>query len=150
MHSGLSVKLIGEYVDIAIFSALGLMSFVAVWFTIERIIFYTKLDFSLYDDPDRLDLDLSRNLTTLYIIYSNAPYVGLLGTVLGVMVTFYDMSTSSTGLDAKAITLGLSLALKATAFGLVVAIPTLVVYNAMLRKTDVLSEQFKLAHKKRA
>ncbi|CRF46544.1 TonB-system energizer ExbB [Helicobacter heilmannii] len=150
MISGLSVKLIGEYVDIGIFMALGVMSFVAMWFTIERIIFYSRLDFSLYDDPDKLDLDLSKNLTTLYIVYSNAPYVGLLGTVLGVMVTFYDMSTSSTGLDAKAITLGLSLALKATAFGLVVAIPTLVVYNAMLRKSDVLSEKFRLSLKKSA
>ncbi|BDQ29526.1 Biopolymer transport protein ExbB [Helicobacter ailurogastricus] len=144
------MKMIGEYVDFGIFTTLGLMSFVAIWFTIERIIFYSKLDFSLYDDADRLDLDLSKNLTTLYIVYSNAPYVGLLGTVLGVMVTFYDMSTSSTGLDAKAITLGLSLALKATAFGLVVAIPTLVVYNAMLRKSDVLSEKFRLMHKKSA
>ncbi|CRF52395.1 TonB-system energizer ExbB [Helicobacter ailurogastricus] len=148
--SSLSMKMIGEYVDFGIFTTLGLMSFVAIWFTIERIIFYSKLDFSLYDDADRLDLDLSKNLTTLYIVYSNAPYVGLLGTVLGVMVTFYDMSTSSTGLDAKAITLGLSLALKATAFGLVVAIPTLVVYNAMLRKSDVLSEKFRLMHKKSA
>lgn len=150
MGEGFSVKLMGEYVDIGVFSALGIMSFIAVWFTIERIIFYAKLDFSLYDDPDRLDMDLTKNLTTLYIIFSNAPYVGLLGTILGVMVTFYDMSTSSTGLDAKAITLGLSLALKATAFGLVVAIPTLVVYNAMLRKTDVLSEQFRLLNKKKA
>ncbi|WP_120944276.1 MULTISPECIES: TonB-system energizer ExbB [Helicobacter] len=147
MGEGFSVKLIGEYVDIGVFSVLGLMGFLALWFTIERIIFYARLDFKLYDDPDRLDLDLTKNLTMLYIIFSNAPYVGLLGTILGVMVTFYDMSTSATGLDAKAITLGLSLALKATAFGLVVAIPTLMVYNMFLRKVDVLSEQFKLSRK---
>ncbi|WP_104629120.1 TonB-system energizer ExbB [Helicobacter bizzozeronii] len=149
MGEGFSVKLVGEYVDIGIFSALGVMSFIALWFTIERIIFYAKLDFNLYEDPEKLDLDLTKNLTSLYIIYSNAPYVGLLGTVLGVMVTFYDMSTSTTGLDAKAITLGLSLALKATAFGLLVAIPTLMVYNALLRKVDVLSEQFRLLTKKK-
>ncbi|WP_104750075.1 TonB-system energizer ExbB [Helicobacter cynogastricus] len=149
MGEGFSAKLVGEYVDIGVFSALGIMGFLALWFTIERIIFYARIDFSLYEDPDRLDMDLTKNLTMLYIIYSNAPYVGLLGTILGVMVTFYDMSTSATGLDAKAITLGLSLALKATAFGLLVAIPTLIVYNAFLRKVDILSERFKL-HKKGA
>ncbi|WP_121020489.1 TonB-system energizer ExbB [Helicobacter vulpis] len=148
MGEGSTIKLIGEYVDIGVFSVLGLMGFLALWFTVERIVFYARIDFNLYSDPDRLDLDLTKNLTMLYIIFSNAPYVGLLGTILGVMVTFYDMSTSATGLDAKAITLGLSLALKATAFGLVVAIPTLMVYNMFLRKVDVLSEQFKLRSKK--
>ncbi|CAM2785326.1 TonB-system energizer ExbB [Helicobacter felis] len=147
MGEGFSAKLVGEYVDIGVFSVLGIMGFLALWFTIERIIFYARIDFSLYEDPDRLDMDLTKNLTMLYIIYSNAPYVGLLGTILGVMVTFYDMSTSVTGLDAKAITLGLSLALKATAFGLLVAIPTLIVYNAFLRKVDILSERFRLYQK---
>ncbi|WP_104578432.1 TonB-system energizer ExbB [Helicobacter felis] len=147
MGEGFSAKLVGEYVDIGVFSVLGIMGFLALWFTIERIIFYARINFSLYEDPDRLDMDLTKNLTMLYIIYSNAPYVGLLGTILGVMVTFYDMSTSVTGLDAKAITLGLSLALKATAFGLLVAIPTLIVYNAFLRKVDILSERFRLYQK---
>ena len=81
-------------------------------------------------------------MTALYIIYSNAPYVGLLGTVLGIMIVFYDMGLSG-NIDVKSIVIGLSLALKATALGLIVAIPSLMAYNALLRKVSLLSSQFK-------
>ena len=80
-------------------------------------------------------------------MYSNAPYVGLLGTVAGIMVVFYDMSGSG-NIDVKNITLGLSMALKATALGLVVAIPTLMIYNIFLRLADKKVNHYKiLKHK---
>ncbi|GAA8683296.1 hypothetical protein HpBT339_17340 [Helicobacter pylori] len=41
----------------------------------------------------------------------------------------------------------MSLALKATALGLAVAIPTLIAYNSLLRKSDVLSEKFRIMKK---
>ena len=77
-------------------------------------------------------------MTTIFIIYSNAPYVGLLGTVLGIMITFYEMGQSG-GLNAKDIMVGMSLALKATALGLVVAIPALIAYNGLTRKISVIA-----------
>lgn len=128
-----------EYIIIAI---LGIMSFFVVWFSIERIIFYSKVDITRFKSLEALEEALTKNLTSLYIIYSNAPYVGLLGTVAGIMVTFYDMGMSG-GIDTKSIMIGLSLALKATAFGLLVAIPTLMIYNGFIRKVDVLSNRFK-------
>ncbi|PAF49787.1 TonB-system energizer ExbB [Helicobacter sp. 12S02232-10] len=134
------------HIDHIVFAVLGLMSFLAVWLTIERILFYWKIDISKYEDLDLLDVDLTKNLTTLYIIYSNAPYIGLLGTVVGIMITFYDMGLSG-GMDAKSIMVGLSLALKATAMGLLVAIPVLMIYNALLRKADVLSNRYKALKK---
>ncbi|MDU5325980.1 MotA/TolQ/ExbB proton channel family protein, partial [Campylobacter ureolyticus] len=75
-------------------------------------------------------------------IYSNAPYIGLLGTVAGIMVTFYEMGLAG-GVDASAVMVGMSLALKATALGLLVAIPTLMIYNAFGRKVDVLMTRYK-------
>ncbi|MDU9800245.1 MotA/TolQ/ExbB proton channel family protein, partial [Helicobacter pylori] len=75
-----------DYVDVFIFAVLGVASFLALWFVIERIIFYSKVNLKAYDDIDALNLDLTKNLTILYVIFSNAPYVGLLGTVLGIMV----------------------------------------------------------------
>ncbi|MBP5779035.1 MAG: MotA/TolQ/ExbB proton channel family protein, partial [Campylobacter sp.] len=48
----------------------------------------------------------------------------------------------SGGLDTKSIMVGLSLALKATACGLLVAIPTLMIYNAFLRKVDILLNRY--------
>lgn len=143
---GFSMGMLKDYVDVFVFAVLGVASFLAVWFVIERVIFYSKVNLKAYDDIDALNLDLTKNLTILYVIYSNAPYVGLLGTVLGIMVIFYDMGMSG-GMDAKTIMVGLSLALKATALGLAVAIPTLIAYNSLLRKSDVLSEKFRIMKK---
>lgn len=109
--------------------------------------FLRTLDPKEYDTQDAYDKALTDHLTTLYIIYSNAPYVGLLGTVLGIMITFYDMGTTG-NINAGEIMTGLSLALKATALGLAVAIPTLIVYNGLQRKINVLSTQWKEAHAK--
>ena len=130
------------HIDLIIFIVLGLMSFLALWFSVERVIYFMKVDVNVFQSIDDLEESLTKNLTTLYVIYSNAPYVGLLGTVVGIMITFYDMGVSG-GMDAKTIMVGLSLALKATAFGLIVAIPTLVVYNLLLRKVDLLLNKYK-------
>ncbi|MSN97080.1 TonB-system energizer ExbB [Campylobacter sp. FMV-PI01] len=130
-------------VEIFIIIILGIMSFIALWYFVERLIFYKKVDVSIYKTQTQLEEDLTKNLTSLYIIYSNAPYIGLLGTVCGIMITFYDMGASE-GIDAKSIMVGLSLALKATALGLLVAIPTLMIYNGLLRKVDVIINKFKV------
>lgn len=129
-------------VDYIIIGILGLMSFFVVWYTIERIIFYSRVNIKNFSTQDALEESLTQNLTTLYIIYSNAPYVGLLGTVAGIMITFYDMGMAG-GIDTKTIMVGLSLALKATALGLLVAIPTLMLYNAFMRKVDILINRYK-------
>ena len=134
------MELIKDSVDYIIFAILGLMGFVTVWLTIERLLFLRSVKPSGYADKD------TDNLTTLYIIYSNAPYVGLLGTVIGIMITFYDMGQSG-NINASDIMTGLSLALKATALGLAVAIPTLVIYNGLQRRINVLSAQWKDAAK---
>ena len=131
-----------EHIDFIVFFVLGLMSFLAVWFSIERTIYYIRIDINVFPTLDALEESLTKNLTALYIIYSNAPYVGLLGTVCGIMITFYDMGMSG-GMDAKTIMVGLSLALKGTALGLCVAIPTLMAYNMLLRRAEVLTNRYK-------
>ena len=118
------MELLKHNIDYIIIGILGIMSFFVLWYTIERIIFYSRVDINGY------------------IIYSNAPYIGLLGTVAGIMITFYDMGMAG-GIDTKSIMIGLSLALKATAFGLLVAIPTLMIYNGFVRKVDVMINRYK-------
>lgn len=139
------MEFLKESVDYAIFAILGLMGFITIWLTIERLMFMKKCRPSDYETKDEYDEALTNNLTTLYIIYSNAPYVGLLGTVIGIMITFYDMGQSG-NINASDIMTGLSLALKATALGLTVAIPTLIVYNGLQRKINVLSARWSEAH----
>lgn len=136
------MEFLKESVDYAIFAILGLMGFITIWLTIERLMFMKKCRPSDYETKDEYDEALTNNLTTLYMIYSNAPYVGLLGTVIGIMITFYDMGQSG-NINASDIMTGLSLALKATALGLTVAIPTLIIYNGLQRKINVLSSRWK-------
>ncbi|HDX6326840.1 TPA: TonB-system energizer ExbB, partial [Campylobacter fetus subsp. venerealis] len=128
-------------IDYIIISILVFMSFLVVWFSIERVLFYLKVDPKKYVSKNLFEEDLTKNLTILYIIYTNAPYIGLLGTVAGIMITFYDMGMSG-GIDTKSIMIGLSLALKATALGLIVAIPTLIIYNGFIRKVDVFLNRY--------
>jgi len=139
------LELLKEYLDYGVIGILGFMSFLMVWFAIERYIFYRKVDLGKFTHPDELNVELTRNLTIISSIGSNAPYVGLLGTVLGILLTFYDIGLHGS-IDTNAIMLGLALALKATALGLVVAIPAILIYNGLLRKTDVLTARWRKEH----
>ncbi|WP_439327478.1 TonB-system energizer ExbB [Lonepinella sp. BR2357] len=126
-----------SYSDFIIIGLLCLMSFVMVWFVIERYIFLSKIKVSSYSNIHALDIDLHRHLTIISTIGANAPYIGLLGTVIGILLTFYDLGNSAGDIDAAAIMLHLSLALKATAIGILVAIPSMVFYSALGRKVEV-------------
>jgi biopolymer transport protein ExbB len=71
---------------------------------------------------------MERGLLFLGTVGSNAPFIGLFGTVLGIIQAFHDLSMDSA--DAtKAVMAGISGALVATAVGLIVAIPAVVLYN---------------------
>ena len=72
---------------------------------------------------------LERSISFLGTVGSNAPYIGLLGTVLGIMKAFHDMTTASSEAGQKVVMAGISMALVATATGLAVAIPSVVAYN---------------------
>ena len=137
------MEFVKENIDYIIIGILGLMSFFVVWYSIERALFFSKVDPKNYSNLDDYEMALTKNLTSLYIIYSNAPYVGLLGTVSGIMITFYDMVMIG-GIDTKSNMIVLSLALKATGLGLLVAIPTLMIYNGFNRKVDILVTKFKV------
>lgn len=136
------MEFLKDYIDLIIFLILGIMAFIAFWCVIERMLFFRKINFKNYENQEQFDDAISENLTTIYIIYSNAPYIGLLGTVIGIMVTFYEMGLAG-NIDVKSIVVGLSLALKATALGLLVAIPALMAYNALLRRVSLLSNAYK-------
>ncbi|MCR6571066.1 TonB-system energizer ExbB [Campylobacter insulaenigrae] len=143
------MEFLKTYIDFIIIGILGIMAFIALWCTIERILFFMKINLSHYKNQENFDNAITENLTTIYIIYTNAPYVGLLGTVIGIMITFYDMGLSG-NIDVKSIVVGLSLALKATALGILVAIPSLMAYNGLLRKVSLLSNSYRIFKEKNA
>jgi len=79
-------------------------------------------------------LRLRRYLSTLATIGSTAPFIGLFGTVLGVMRAFQEMSRSA--LSGETMAAGISEALSATALGLLVAIPSVMAYNYFLNRVQ--------------
>lgn len=82
----------------------------------------------------RKRLELEKNLSFLGTVGSNAPFVGLFGTVLGIIKAFHDMGSQVESAGAQVISIGISEALVATAVGLLVAIPAVAFYNYFQRK----------------
>lgn len=121
--------------DYGVMGLLILMSIVTLWLFIERMMFYATVDVQKYEHRDTLEMELTDNISVISAIGSNAPYVGLLGTVIGIMLTFYTMGDVG-AIDAKKIMVGLAMALKATAMGLIVAMPAIVAYTILLRKVE--------------
>ncbi|AAP95306.1 TonB-system energizer ExbB [[Haemophilus] ducreyi] len=130
------LELLQGHVDYIILGILTLMSIILMWKIIERILFYKQLNVTSYETIQELEIDLTRNLTTISTIGANAPYVGLLGTVLGILLTFYHLGHSGGEIDAASIMVHLSLALKATAAGILVAIPAMMFYSGFNRKVE--------------
>lgn len=149
MESNNWLVLAEQVLNYGVIGILVLMSIVSLWLFIERIMYFGNLRVSDYETKDELELDLGDNVSTIATIGSNAPYVGLLGTVIGIMITFYSLGDVG-AVDPKKIMTGLALALKATALGLVVAIPSIIFYNILLRKIERILTQWEIdAHKKR-
>jgi biopolymer transport protein ExbB len=134
-----------EAIDYGIIGILLSMSLAAVAIAVERMLVYRGVRISEFDDRRSLELDLTRKLHVIATIGSNAPYIGLLGTVLGIMLTFQTMGLEGV-MDTGRIMVGLALALKATAAGLVVAIPSVVIYNFLLRRAKVLIMEWEISH----
>lgn len=129
--------------DYMVFGTLGVMSFFMLAFVIERYIYYRRVKVEDFDHADSLNVALTNHLTVISTVGANAPYIGLLGTVIGIILTFFDMGQGGK-IDVHSIMTGLALALKATAGGLVVAIPAIMFYNALLRKVDVINARWRV------
>ena len=120
-------------VDYGVMGLLLALSIWAVAVALGRFGHYRRLRVAEFATRVELEIDLTRGLTVIGTVAANAPYIGLLGTVLGIMLSFQNMGASG-DLDVKSIMTGLALALKATAAGLLVAIPCVALNNALRRR----------------
>jgi biopolymer transport protein ExbB/TolQ len=85
-----------------------------------------------------------RNLWVLGTIGSASPFIGLLGTVVGIVRAFHDMSEKGSG-GFGVVAGGISEALVATAAGLIVAIVALITYNIFITATNQTLQSLKIA-----
>lgn len=136
----MDIEVLKNLVDYGVIALLIFMSFLSVWFFIERLFFYRKVDVKSFKNKKSLDIALTKHLTIIGTIASNSPYIGLLGTVLAIMLTFFTMGNGD--IEAAKIMSSLALALKATAAGLVVAIISQIFYNILGRYAEVLESDY--------
>ena len=132
-------------VDYGIIGLLIALSIVAVSVGLERYRYLKNCDTGAFKNKKNLELELTRRMHFIATIGSNAPYIGLLGTVLGIMQTFYIMGRDGM-MDTGKIMTGLALALKATAVGLLVAIPAITMYNLLMRKAREIMLEWESRH----
>jgi len=142
------IEQIKNSIDYGIIGLLIFLSFLTFYFAIERVLYYRGVKLENYSHEKELELDLGKHLATIASIGSNAPYIGLLGTVLAIILTFYIIGDQQDTINPGEIMKHLALALKATAAGLVVAIPATVIYNALLTKVDRLLAQWEVMNDK--
>ena len=88
----------------------------------------------------RVNLQLDQGLSFLGTLGANAPFIGLFGTVLGIIHAFKDLALAEGG-GGPAVMAGIAEALVATAVGLLVAIPAVVMYNFYHRRLHVVQER---------
>ena len=138
------IEQLKDIIDYGIIGFLFFLSFITFAFAIERVLFYRGLKLTDYKNKTALELDISKRLATIASIGSNAPYIGLLGTVLAIILTFYIIGDQQDTINPGEIMKHLALALKATAAGLVVAIPATVIYNALLTRVDTILAQWEI------
>jgi biopolymer transport protein ExbB len=136
----MNIELLKNLVDYGVIALLVFMSFLSVWFFVERIFFYKNIDIKNYKSKKSLEIAITKHLSVIGTIASNSPYIGLLGTVLAIMLTFITMSEGD--IEATKIMSSLALALKATAVGLVVAILSQIFYNVLARYAEVIESRF--------
>ena len=86
---------------------------------------------------------LGGGISFLASVGSTAPFVGLLGTVMGIVNAFTGMAASGGGGSLASVSAGIAEALITTAFGLLVAIPAVLCYNFLVRRNKVLAEKFR-------
>jgi biopolymer transport protein ExbB len=130
------------------FGVIGLLLVLSIWsvaVALERWLFYRRVDLTQFPTQQLCEMTLTKRLVVIGTVAANAPYIGLLGTVLGIMLTFHTMGTSG-AIAVSTIMIGLSLALKATAVGLLVAIPCVVLNNVLRRRVTELMALYKVQH----
>ncbi len=103
------------------------------------------VDESMYEELLATQPKLESYLPIIQVTAATAPLMGLLGTVTGMIKTFKQITLFGTG-DAKSLSEGISEALITTELGLVAAIPSLILYAILSRKTKaILAEMERLS-----
>ena len=121
-----------EVVDYGVIGLLLALSVWAIAVAVERCQFYRRIDLAQYPNQQLFEIALTKRLVIIGTVAANAPYIGLLGTVLGIMLTFHTIGVSKT------------IAVSSIMVGLLVAIPCVVMNNVLRRRVIELITLYKI------
>lgn len=113
-------------------------------------VYLSEADLKMVENSGFLSIDesvkkLEKNVMLLSTITTLAPFLGLLGTVWGILMTFSELSSGAQAAQNSAVIGGLSMALATTVMGLLIAIPALIGFNQLkseLKNTEGDLENF--------
>lgn len=97
-----------------------------------------EVEQAIIDGGERQVSQLRRHLRVINGVATVSPLIGLLGTVIGMINAFNDIANSSALERAQELAVGISLALLTTATGLIIAIPSLIMYMYLAGRVDSL------------
>jgi len=89
-------------------------------------------------------MKLEKNLAVLGTLGNISPFIGLFGTVVGIIRAFQDLAAAGGG-GPSVVAKGIAEALVATAGGLLVAIPAVIFYNVFMRRVKTLGVEMEVA-----
>jgi biopolymer transport protein ExbB len=138
------MRYLSPLIDYGLLGFLGILSILVVGIYLERRTAYRRFLRELHaiGNEETLALLLKGHTHVIGTVASTAPYIGLLGTVLGIMLTFYQMGLSES-INATEIMTHLALALKATAAGLCVALVAVVLNNLLADTSETVTLEWK-------
>jgi biopolymer transport protein ExbB/TolQ len=97
---------------------------------------------ALEAELSRARKELERGLTFLGTVGNNAPFIGLFGTVIGVIVAFHELGSAAARAGAMgSVMSGIAEALVATGVGLFVALPAVIAYNMMTKRIGDIEQE---------
>ncbi|MEW6515663.1 MAG: MotA/TolQ/ExbB proton channel family protein [candidate division FCPU426 bacterium] len=108
---------------------------------------YEQLDELMAATREEERVKLERYLGVLGTLGNSSPFIGLFGTVVGIIKAFHDLAASGSG-GPTVVAAGIAEALVATAAGLAVAIPCVMVFNYFMRKVKNMSVEMEAVSKR--
>lgn len=115
------------------------MSVISVGVIVERVLAFRYIKNDLQNlSSAKIRILLEKRLGILATFGNNAPFIGLFGTVLGVINAFHSLSKEGSEFGVNAVMGGISEALVSTAVGLFVAIPSVIAYNYFVRRIKMI------------
>lgn len=140
----MDIEQIKSIIELGIMLTLALAMITIVYLAINRngAISMLRSQLASFKNKTELEIELNKKMTFLFSIVSNAVYIGLFGTVLGVMVTLSAIEQ----IEHKALIASLSLPLLSTAVSIVVAIVGTFIFNSVVASVDETLKLWDIKH----